>query len=160
VTGDQRDSAARVLDEIRDAPLVNHAFRILVVDDDPSMRGLLPQILSPSGYAVSTAAVCDRPVDTGNSGSFRFFMANDSLGLAADGNTGTFYTGAQGKRLVRQGETAAVKRYVNPAACLSPLPGHLFDVNTWGGPSYSRLRARIGPTLGRSAAMGFVLGDH
>jgi hypothetical protein len=81
---------------------------------------------------ICNTAVCDRPVDTGNNGNFRFFTANDGFGLAADGNTGTFYTDAQGKRLVRQGEAGAVKRYVNPAACLSPRPGHYFDVNAWG----------------------------
>ena len=102
------------------------------VDAHQETRVPTPVIGDPDAIVICNAAVCDRSVDTGNSGNFRFFTANDGFGLAADGNTGTFYTDAQGKRLVRQGEAGAVKRYVKPAACLSPRPGHYFDVNAWG----------------------------
>ena len=73
----------------------------------------------PDPIVICNTAVCDRPVVTGNSGSLRFFTPNDGFGLAAGGNTGTFYTDAHGKRLVNKGEAGAVQQYVaRECACL------------------------------------------
>jgi hypothetical protein len=93
---------------------------------------------SPDAIVICNTAVCDQPVVTGNSGSFRFFTPNDAFGLAADGNTGTFYSDAHGKRLVDKGEAGAVKQYVRPGARLALTPGggngHYLDLKAWGQP--------------------------
>jgi hypothetical protein len=89
---------------------------------------------NPDGIVICNTAVCDRPVVTGNSGSFRFFTANDGFGLAPTDNTGAFYTDANGTRLMNKGEAGAVEQYLDPAARLSPKAGHYFDVNAWGRP--------------------------
>jgi hypothetical protein len=89
---------------------------------------------NPDAIVICNNAVCDQPVKTGSSGSFRFFTPNDGFGLAADSNTGTFYTDAHGKRLVGQGEAGAVQQYVRPGVRLSPRAGHYFDIDAWGRP--------------------------
>lgn len=93
---------------------------------------------TPDGVVICNAAACDQPVATGQSGSARFLTPNDGFGLVADGNTGTFYTDARGKRLVDKGEAGAVQQYVRPGASLALTPGggngHYFDLKAWGQP--------------------------
>ena len=76
---------------------------------------------NPDPIVICNTAVCDQPIATGKSGSFRFFTPNDGFGLVAGGNTGTFYTDAHGKRLVSKGEAGAVEQYVRSGS--APLPG-------------------------------------
>jgi hypothetical protein len=95
-------------------------------------------INNPDGIVICNSATCDQPIVTGKSGSFRFFTANDGFGIVAGANTGTFFTDAHGKQLMKKGQAGAVQQYVRPGVRLGLTAGggngHYYDLQAWGQP--------------------------